>query len=203
MNLKRKELLAVLAKFYKKPIAKVSFEFFISLITIIFFTIFAIRPTLLIIADLIKEIDDKQTLDQQMQKKIAALASAQEEYQLVQDKISLLDQAIPSSPELIKSLKTIEKIAGENKVIISNLKVSAIPEEKQVAITRVDQLSRTDIYFNLQAVGDYPALKNFAAALNQYRRAFVVEEVSFQIDDRIIQQTLRANMSIRAPYFGE
>jgi Tfp pilus assembly protein PilO len=202
-DIKQKKIKETLGKFYQQPVARVSLEFFLSLLAIVFFTIFAIRPTILTIADLIKEIEDKQEIEQQLQRKIAALASAQEEYQLLQDKIQLLDQAIPSKPELVRTLKVIEKIATENKVIVSNLRATAIPEEEDVSVASADQLTRIDLYISLQAVGDYPSLRDFVEALHQYRRAIVVEEVSFQIDDRVFQRTLRANMSIRIPYFGD
>lgn len=202
-DIKQKKIQETLGKFYQQPVARVSLEFFLSLLAIVFFTIFAIRPTILTIADLIKEIEDKQEIEQQLQRKIVALASAQEEYQLLQDKIQLLDQAIPSKPELVRTLKVIEKIATENKVIVSDLRATVIPDEKDVMVASADQLTRIDLYISLQAVGDYPSLRDFVEALHQYRRAIVVEEVSFQVDDRVFQRTLRANMSIRIPYFGD
>lgn len=199
----QKKLFATLAKFYKNPVTKVSLEIFLSLFLVIFFGIFVIRPTMVTIADLIKEIDDKQELEQQLQRKIASLATAQDEFNQYKDKIKYLDQAIPSQPELVRSLKTVEKIASDNKVIISSLKTSEIPEEKKVQMFDLDQLARIDLYFTFQVMGNYPSIKNFIEDLHQYRRAFMVEEINFNIQDRITLQTLRASMTIRVPYFGE
>lgn len=199
----QKKLAATLTKFYKNPVTKVSLELFLSLFLVIFFGAFVIRPTMVTIADLIKEIDDKQELDQQLQRKVAALATAQEEYQQLRDQIVYLDQAIPSQPELVRSLKTIEKIASDNRIIISSLRVSEIPEEKKAQIFDAARLNRIDLYITFQIMGDYPSIKNFVESLHQYRRAFVVEEVNFNVQDRIILQTLRANMTVRVPYFGD
>ncbi len=203
MEFQKKELITTLGKFYQKPEVKVSFEFFLSLLTIIVFAVFAIRPTILTISDLIKEIEDKQVLEEQLQKKISALSTAQDEYQILQDQIVYLDQAIPSQPELITSLKVIEKIASDNKVIISNLRTSNIPAEQEPQNIYAGDLARIDLYISLLVVGDYPSIRSFVSDLHNYRRAFVVEEVNFHIDERIVMETLRANMSIRTPYFGD
>lgn len=199
----QKKLLTTLTKFYQNPVTKVSLEIFLSLFLIIFFGVFVIRPTLVTIADLIKEIDDKQELDQQLQRKITSLATAQEEFNQSKEKIIYLDQAITSQPELVRSLKTVEKIASEHRVIISSLKTSAVPEEKKAQGFNTDQLTRIDLYFTFQVMGDYPSIKNFVEGLHQYRRAFIVEEINFNIQDRITLQTLRANVTVRVPYFGD
>ncbi len=200
---KQKKLLASLNKFYQNPVAKVSLELFLSLFTIIFFGIFVIRPTMVAITDLIKEINDKQELEQQLERKIAALSTAQEEYNLVKSKIVYLDEATPSQPEIIRSLKTIEKIGADEKIIISSLRASVIPEEKRPQILDAGQLTRLDVYLTLQVMGDYPAIKNFIEILHQYRRVFVVEEINFDIRDRDTRETLRASITIRMPYFGD
>jgi hypothetical protein len=56
----RQKLIRNLNAFYQKPVAKVSLELFLSVGTIIFFAMFAIRPTLLTMSDLVKEIEDKR-----------------------------------------------------------------------------------------------------------------------------------------------
>ncbi|HQM15604.1 MAG TPA: hypothetical protein PLM16_00120 [Candidatus Woesebacteria bacterium] len=197
----RKELFTTLAKFYRRPVAKISLELFFSIAAVIFFTVFAIKPTLQTIAELITEIEEKQKLDEQLQQKIVALATAQEEYQRYSSQIKLLDQAIPSQPQLIESIKVLEKLATDNKVIISSLLVSEIPEE--IAVDSTQTLNRVDLYLSLKVIGDYPALKNYIQQLHQYRRAMVVEEISFVVEDLAVNQQLRANLSIRLPYFGK
>jgi hypothetical protein len=72
-KLDRTQLMSALNDFYHKPVAMVSLELFLSIGAVVFFAIFAVRPTLLTMADLIKEIEDKRALDQQLQQKIASL----------------------------------------------------------------------------------------------------------------------------------
>lgn len=199
---KQKDLAKTLAKFYRKPVTKVSLELFFSLFAIMFFTIFAIKPTLETIAGLIQEIEEKEQLDEQLQRKIAALSTAQDEYERLAPKIEFLDQAIPTQPQLVYSLKIIERAAAENNVVISSARLPEIPEEKELnAIS--NSLERLDLYLNVRILGDYPSMRDFVNTLQGYRRTFVVEEVSFSVEDRVSSRQLGSSLSIRMPYFGD
>ena len=74
---KRQQLTNTLVEFYNQPIAKVSLELFLSIVAVIFFAIFAIRPTLLTMSDLIKELQEKEVLNEKLSQKTAALSSVQ------------------------------------------------------------------------------------------------------------------------------
>lgn len=198
----QKEISKALAKFYSNPIAEVSLELIFSLFAIIFFALLAIRPTLQTISGLIAEINEKKELEQQLQKKISALSTAQDEYQRLSYEIELLDQTIPSRPELVKTLKVIEKHATENNIVITSIRIPEIPDEmSQLKPNAI--LARVDLYISLRITGDYPSIRNFMSSLHQYRRMIVVEEVSFVVDDLITTQQLNANLSVRIPYFGK
>ncbi len=199
---KSKDLAEVLTKFYKQPVAKVSTELILSLLTILFFALFAIKPTLVTISELIDEIEVKEELNQELQKKIAALSTAQEVYQSLLPRIDVLNQAVPTQPQLIESLKIIERLAGEEDVIIESIGVAEIPEEKVPEDLGPDKIERVDNYLNMRVLGDYPSIRDFVSQLQNNRRAFVVEEVNFLIEEQITQQTLKANLLVRTPYFG-
>ncbi len=104
--------------FYQRPVAKVSLELFFSIGAVLFFAVFAIRPTLLTMSDLIKELEDKRNLDQQLSQKIAALSTAQASFLGAQNRLVVLDEAIPTSPQFIYSLKLLEKVASDNRLVI-------------------------------------------------------------------------------------
>jgi len=198
----QKEISKALSKFYSKPVAGVSLELFFTLFAVIFFAVFAIRPTLQTISGLISEIEEKQEIDQQLQRKIAALSSAQEEYQRSLSKIKLLDQSIPSKPELIKTLKVIEKSATDNNIVIDLIRLSEIPDEI-VAADQSKALNRVDLYLSVRVIGDYSSIRNFVETVQEYRRTMVVEEVVFSVEDKITSVQLKATLSVRVPYFGE
>ena len=56
--------------FYQKPIAQVSTELFFTIGATIFFAAFAIRPTILTMTDLVKEIQDKREAEEKLNQKV-------------------------------------------------------------------------------------------------------------------------------------
>lgn len=197
----RKDLSFSLDQFYSKPIAVVSFELLLSLGLVIFLGMFAIKPTLTTMSDLIKEIEDKTELKEQLDKKIAALSTAQTVYLSLENRLPVLDQAIPSQPELIKSLKVIEKLAGENNVVIESINVSSIPNETP-SETSSGNLKRAPLPINVSISGDYISIRTYVEALRNIRRIFVVDTVAFTIEENRGQRKLRATITLNLPYFG-
>ncbi len=196
-----KQLSGALIHFYQNPVAKVSLELFLSIGLVLFLGVFAIRPTLITMSNLLKEIDDKRQHNALLERKIAALNTAQNEYRRVEDRLPLLNQAIPEEPELIHNLKIIEKIAVDNRVVIQNIIVNEIPaEENTQAGNRQKEL--TNLPLNLTIVGDYLAIRNFVAAIQGNRRAAVVDSVTFSLNDSNDERELSARITMNFPYFG-
>ena len=169
-NNKKNQLVSVLLDFYHRPVARVSLELILSVIAVIFFAIFAIRPTLLTMADLVKEIEDKKELDRQMDLKVASLRTAEEQYNLYQSNFYLLDQAIPRKFNLVQSLKMIEKIAGEDQLVINRISVSDIPEplSDKLINEQLDQLERSFVLLNVEVIGDYLQIRRFLYLKDEY-----------------------------------
>jgi len=206
-NQKRKELLDVVNQFYNQPVARVSFELIITVVVVMFFALFAIRPTLVTMSDLIKEIDDKKQLNTALGQKISALSTAQGQFLSLQPRLVLLDQAIPNKPELLTSLKTIEKIASDRHVAITNMNVvdfSTVQaaDEASASADIVTQPTRQNLTVNVTVAGDYPTLHQFNDDLQQSRRKIVVSLMSFASSETSQGKTLSVNLTLNLPYFG-
>lgn len=201
---KQRELFITLQQFYQKPVAKVSLELFLSILTVLFFAVFAIRPTLLTMSDLIKEISDKEKLEKQLSQKIAALSTIQPLYLQLQDQLSVLDEAIPSQPQLIYSLKIIEKIASDLHLVISGINVTEIPEEsdEQVSEISLTSFERINVPLIISISGDYTSIRQFVESLKEYRRSFLIDTVIFSTKELRGVRKLEARITISAPYFG-
>lgn len=201
-SLKRKKQIAsMLDQFYHNPVAQVSMELFLTVGLVIFLALFAIRPTLLTMSDLLKEIEDKTELEEQLTKKVAALNSAQSLYLSIEDRLPILDAAIPSTPETIHSLKIIEKLATDQGVVLNSISLTEIPETP-VEIPDFEQLSRVNLDIALSVSGDYTSIKNFVAGLQNSQRTFVIDSVVFRISESRGDKQLRASILVKAPYFG-
>ncbi len=204
---KQRQLQLALQTFYENPIARVSLELFLTVATVLFFAIAAIKPTLLTTADLIKEIEDKEELDKKLSQKMAALASAQLEYQMVEDRLDLIDQAIPSSAQLLFFLKTIEKICSEELVIIESMGVSKVPEEfdlnsiTQGKIPDFSIIEKDTLSVRVSLSSDYQSIRNVVERLRKNRRLILVEGITFNVLDSRGEKALKASLAIKIPYY--
>ncbi|MDQ3008613.1 MAG: type 4a pilus biogenesis protein PilO [bacterium] len=201
MNQRRTQLATALSQFYAKPVARVSVELLLSLLAVIFFAAFAIRPTLVTMSDLIKEIEDKRELNGRLSQKIAALSTAQSEFMTLQSRLDVLDEALPSEPRLIEALKIIEKIASDRQLAIQGLVVNELPPE-EVATVPFSQTERQQIIAALTVTGDYPSLRQFVEDVRNSQRTFIIDTVTFSTGEEIGQKTLQVTITIAIPYFG-
>lgn len=201
MAQERQQLISTLDKFYHNPVALVSLELFLSIGAILFFALFAIRPTLLTMSRLVKEIEDKRKLVLQMNQKTAALSTAQTNFAAAQDRIIVLDEAIPRGVDMAYTLKVIEKLASDNQLTITNLTVLKIPTDPPVE-TPITELERQSMPIQVALTGQYQGIREFAEGLRQSRRSFVIERITFSTEDSRGQKSLEATFLLGAPYFG-
>jgi hypothetical protein len=198
---KKNEITSALNHFYQNPVAKVSLELFLTIGLVIFLAVFAIKPTVLTMSNLIREIDNKEKLERQLTQKVAALQTAQTEYISVEDLLPVLDEAISSSPEIIKNAKIIEKVATDNKVVIRNMNVTELPQNTPNNIP-FTQRSKQNLSFSTSIYGDYTAIRGFVETLRKSRKSFVIDSVVFALEEKKGSRQLTANITINIPYFG-
>ncbi len=201
MSNRTKQLSSALNHFYQNPVAKVSIELILTIGLVLFLGVFAVRPTLLTMSDLIKEIDDKKALDRKLAQKIAALASAQTEYLSLENRLSVLEEAIPSNPDVVRDLKILEKMASDSRVIITSVSIEELPKPILGELP-FEKLNRSTIVTKVNVSGDYPTIRAFAENLKNSRRTFVIESISFNISEDREARQLRAQLTISMPYYG-
>lgn len=198
---KQEQLAAVLMDFYQKPVARVSIELILSVLVVIFFALFAIRPTLITMAELVKEIEDKRELSKQMNLKLASLATAQEQYRLYQSQFYLLEEAIPRRLDLVKSLKKIEKLAGEGQLVIEMMSLSEIPIviEEESLTNDFKDYQREFVKINVEVIGSYLQIREFVEKIMNIRQVIIVDQV---VVERITESdNLSALLSVSLPYY--
>lgn len=192
-----KKLTYVLSDFYRNPISSVSLELILTILLVLVLTIFAIRPTLTTMGELSKEISEKKEVENKLKQKIASLNTAQVEYLSWQEQLSMLDSALPSSDSTIRDIKTIEKLAFESNVILTNLSLSKFPDKSNYTEAAVFNQP-----INITVEGDYISVRNFVERLQKNRRVMVVNTISFSIrKQRGSDESLAATMSINTPYY--
>lgn len=139
-------------------------EVIITLLSITFFIVFAIRPTVITIADLVGEINEKKELTQQMQQKIDLIIIAQNEFALVQGSRDLLESYLPTKFAISQG---IAQMAGAS--MNSNLPV------KHVSVSSIDDMINptrdfSGLEFDFSSDGNYQELRLFLGELDSVRR---------------------------------
>ena len=149
----------------KKPKAQASTAAVFSFLAISLFAWYAVRPTAQTIIYLQREIADKTALNKQMEDKITALIEAQATFETIQDKLPLLEQALPRNPDAVLLARQVYHIAAVSQASISAIVVPSLPLVSQEASAGAKLAAAKSIIgdFPITVVltGDYLKVKSF------------------------------------------
>lgn len=185
---------------------KVFLEILLSLGAIIIFTLFALKPTILTISQLVEDNKVKAQTIKEMDKKIANLNQAETNYNSIVSKLDLINSAIPQgpSPETIArqieglsnlySVKLLGLSTGDA-VLVGAEKTKKTPKEL-VALPQ----GANGIDFAISASGDYISLLNFLKGLETLRRPLNIDSLSLNASIKNDQKVVVLLVSGRFPY---
>lgn len=103
----------------------------ISLFTLSFFGLFAIRPTIETIVTLNKQLKDNQEVLKKIKQKQTDLAKLTQDFETMSGEIALIENAIPNSPNIPYLSRQIETIALRNSVVLTSLDFGSVDSEEQ------------------------------------------------------------------------
>ena len=147
-------------------------EVSLTLFTIAFFVIFAIRPAVATISGLIGEIKDREGLTVKMRGKINAIIAAQEEYSLYQEKVAAVDSFLPTDYKVAQGTAQVIGSAEDSQVFVEGISFSELPiigKSKTKSKTK-SQTPLANVGFNFSASGGYFNLKEFIGRVLNARR---------------------------------
>ncbi len=207
---KQRELTVALNRFYQKPGVRVSLELLLSVFFVIILIVVAIKPTLVTMTELTKEINEKKEIDKKLPKKIAALSSAQATLLNLQDELPLLDEALPEKIDIVYYLKIIEYEASNNDLTITGIGLPELPNEDGNNPSKIKQ-EKTSKHQSGEKIlngsvtvdGSYKDIKNFIKALEKSRASFLINSVSFATKKINGKSHLLASIILSLPYFKE
>lgn len=157
--------LNVLQVYYAKPNIKIYLELMLSLTTIIVFSIFAIKPTILTIIELNKEIQTKEDIIAGINQKLIDLQKANDIMQNEVEKLAKIDAAIPSSASPENIILEMERLAAKSSLQILNLSMSEVTimgneklKKKGVGDLEKLPLEANELPFTVSLSGSYQNL---------------------------------------------
>jgi Tfp pilus assembly protein PilO len=192
-------LQAELTKFYNHPVAQISAGLIMTILAVAFFAFIAIKPTLETMAELIKEIDEKRTVDQKLSLKITALSSAQAELASKGEKAKVIDEAVPSTPEFTRLLKMVERLTAERNVIFTSMIVPTIPIERD-PLKKGTEVESIPLSVNFS--GTYSDLYALLNDMQTMRRTLIIDRVDIVPSTDKENTNLNLSVSVRAFAFS-
>ncbi|OGV91591.1 hypothetical protein A2783_04160 [Microgenomates group bacterium RIFCSPHIGHO2_01_FULL_45_11] len=194
---KFKKRLGYIRSLYQKPIVKVSTALLLTIFTIIFFAIFAIRPTLTTIAQLLRKIEDQGTIKSKLDQKVAALATAHAEYLTIEPQLPLIDTAIPQEAELGLLARQIEGTASSLGIALQKVTLeSLLPSSITAPSTKF-----SEIPVMVETTAPYETLQEFLNRLLKLPRVSSVEIVSLTKEGVETTVNPPVNIKIRVKTF--
>lgn len=105
----------------------------ISLFTLSFFGFFAIRPTIVTIVNLNRQLEDNREVLEKIKQKQADLAKLTQDFETMSGDIALIEKAVPKTPNIPYLSRQIETVAFRSNVTITSLDFGAIDAGEQKA----------------------------------------------------------------------
>lgn len=198
--------LNVVGSYQKKNDLKMFMELLLSLGAITIFGIFAIRPTLITIAELYKETQAKKQIISTMDAKIENLNEAQRTYEREKDAIALLKIAIPKNGEPDVYARQVEGVASQNPVQVLTFSMGEVglagPAISAPASTSDEVMPEgaSGLSFAINSSSDYPLLTSFIQGLENLRRPFKLDTIFISTSETEEKKELILVINARTPY---
>jgi hypothetical protein len=170
--------------YQQKPDIKKFLELLLSFVAVAVFAFFAIKPTVITIIGLTKEIQAKEDTLAKMDEKIENLKSAQNLYYQNKSLIDILNMAIPNLPAPELAIRQIESSISANGINPGSATFSTAtikgPETVNKARGENQGLPKNTKAIGITYVGKglYESLKGFFANLENMRRPVIIDSLT-------------------------
>lgn len=166
---------------YIKPLAKLPIirtygSIIFTILTIIIFILFAIKPTVETILVLQKKLDNAGEVLTKLKKKANDLTLGKQNYENLDANIKLkIETALPDSVELKSLIKSLESAALKNQASISALQIQPLTLESR----KDNQLGTlAEVSFTFNIAGTYPNLISLLKDLQTSDRLISIDNLS-------------------------
>lgn len=167
----------------KKPKARASSAAVFSFLAVSLFAWYAVRPTAQTIIHLRREITDKTDLNKKMEDKITALIEAQTSYEGVQDKLPLVEQALPHNPDGVILARQLRNLAFIANASVSAIQIPSLPllaQEATGAAKTAAVKPNAEFPLTIVIAGQYPSIRQFLTGLLELRRVTSINTISIK-----------------------
>lgn len=160
----------------QNPLVKSLAPYIFSLLTITFFIIFVIRPTILTIFKLEQDIKNNQQVLAALNQKAESLNIGKQNLERLDQAVKLkIDQALPDQPQVTFLIQSLQEAIGTS-ASASALQVQPLTLI-DTTIPPKTTFSLAEINFSFSVQGPYPELLTVLANLNKSPRVTTIENM--------------------------
>ncbi|HVZ67469.1 MAG TPA: type 4a pilus biogenesis protein PilO [Patescibacteria group bacterium] len=149
----------------------------LTLITVSFFGLFAIAPTLSTIGNLNKQYQDSKLVYDALNKKLTNLQLLDNEYKDIQTDLPIIYTAVPQTTKIPELTRKLEDVATLNNVTVSRLtfgEVEVYPNSKKSPIY--------SFTFTIGVVGTQQNVNNFIESVIDFDRIIGIDKIITGVD---------------------
>lgn len=161
-----------LRNYKKSPTQRSYTELGLSLLLIIIFVFFALKPTFNTVVELRTKLKEGRQANEALDKKIQSLSLAQGNYNRAEGRFELLDKALPKEPRVLDFLNQLKQLAQQNEVSLGSVTFRG---QEETAVETYITLS-----FNLSGQGSYAQIKKYLLLLEQLPRLVGLKDVTLE-----------------------
>jgi Tfp pilus assembly protein PilO len=143
----------------------------LTLVTAIILGLFAINPTFSTIANLQKQLDDNNFVQQKLQQKINALSILQQKYNNLQPDLPVIYDGVPKTTEIPLFMAEIQSISKDSSLTITSIQVSEVNLSSQTT------KNNGSFDFIITANGTYENLINFLSKISHFQRVVALRNI--------------------------
>ena len=206
----REFFLNIVALYRRNQDLRMFLEVLLSLATVSFFAYFALKPTLVTITELYKNIQTKEDLVNKMDIKIQNISAAQTIFDSEAVRVSFTQNAVPdpASPEtFVRQIEGLAVTSSVNLLGVSIGQVTLVGEEKKSSNSETDIAPLPEgaraLTFSVSVNGSYPALSRFLSELENLRRPIRIDNTGLSSAETEEGTELVLLISGRVPYLGQ
>lgn len=200
----RKYLQLLRSAWRERPQYQAYLNLMLTLATISVFALFAIRPTLLVILELTRQIRAQTEVRDKLDKKLVSLSQAQQKWNEVQQDLSIISQALPDTPLPEQWGRQIEVLAAQDNISLINLsagEVILVGKEKPKTQASKLPLGVRTFSVSLNSEGGPESAFSFLSNLSQMRRPVLFQTITLSGRPPAQAITLRLAITGALPYF--
>jgi Tfp pilus assembly protein PilO len=164
-----------------------------TLAAIAIFAFFAISPTLSTIAQLNKQLEDSQFVDQKLAEKITNLSQLQQNYAKLQKDIPVVLDAIPANPEMAILTGKIQAITDQSSVALQRIQTFPV----DITTIKLPPTASTSFGITFDVSGTPQQLGLFLNNLASFDRLVTIDNISL-VKQSPNDATLRMTVKGRA-----